>query len=182
MSISTNIDMLIVNLLMFSWLGASFPVKMAERSKLLHVAAGCAQQAKRAWQVKAGQRPVFGTASKFAGQKTLFSGWHYSSHFVLFLKGTFLVAIWFDFLQNCNQSRKLPSAFYYKNKPDQNVNFAICRTTFLKEIKNGYQNENFWNQASKVSVYYKVDLLITNFLMFCHFGALFPVTVVNKSK
>ena len=49
-----------------------FTVKMAEMSKLHRMAAGCAQQAKRAKQVKAGQRPVFGTASTFAGQKPFF--------------------------------------------------------------------------------------------------------------
>ena len=47
---------------------------MAEMSKLLRMAAGCALQAKRAWQVKAGQRPVLGTESKFAGQKKRFFG------------------------------------------------------------------------------------------------------------
>ena len=92
MSHSTKIDLLITNMIIFNQLNASFPVKMVEISKLPSCRTPCAASYAR----KVGGRLACGTIGTIAGlsdlnKKTL--GSHHGSLFVLFIRGTLLVAI-----------------------------------------------------------------------------------------
>ena len=108
----------------------------------------------------------------------LFSELRHGGHFVLFLRGTLMVAILHWFSSKLQTWKKLSSAVCYRKSARLVGNFCKHGGPCFKKIQNSNRNQNFLNKASKVFI----DSLITNLLIFCRLVQLFLIKVEKCQK